>query len=130
LNDSNSEVVSRTRNLVLIQASAGIVVALVFAYLNGFAHALSAIYGTAVSMVGVLLLSTDIRRANSRAVDHPKSSMGVLYFGAAQRFIVILVLLVIGLAVLKLQAVAVLSGFALAQLGFVVQLRKLAQQRR
>jgi len=46
--------------------------------------------------------------------------LGILYVGAVQRFLLVLGLLVLGIALFKLDPIALCVGFALAQLSYVV----------
>lgn len=73
--------------------------------------------GTALLSAGVLGLT--VRGAARRAKRSPGSEMVVLYVGAVLRFVAVLVLFAVGMGVLKLPPVAILAGFAAAQLGFL-----------
>ncbi len=81
---------------------------------------LAALYGALSSIVLVYLLSRCVTRASEVALHDPKKSMVTLYLGAVQRFVLLAVLFAIGLAVLKLDPLACLIGFGLAQLTYVV----------
>jgi hypothetical protein len=85
--------------------------------------ALSAIYGGLSSVVLALISIRGFKRANEIALSQPKQSMMILYIGAVVRFAAVLILLGIGLGLLKLQATAVLIGFALAQASYLMSVR-------
>lgn len=85
--------------------------------------ALSASYGGVASVVLALLSIRGFRRANEIALSEPKKSMMILYIGAVQRFVAVLVLLGAGLGLLKLEPLAVLIGFVLAQASYLMGVR-------
>ncbi len=85
--------------------------------------AVSALYGSVISVVSALLLGRGVTRAEKLAIDDPKRSLGILYFGAVQRFVLVAVMLAIGLSVLQLTAIPTFVGFALAQMAFVYRLK-------
>jgi ATP synthase protein I len=88
--------------------------------LQGVTQGLAALYGAFTSIVLAFLLSRGVKRASEAALHDPKKSMMILYLGAVQRFVLLLVLFAIGLAVLKLDPLACLIGFGLAQLTYVI----------
>ncbi|MHB1528339.1 MAG: ATP synthase subunit I [Acidiferrobacteraceae bacterium] len=95
----------------LMAVAAG--VAAWFARDDRWVHAgASALYGGAIS----LLIAW--RLAHSLNATATGGSTG-LYLGAAERFVLVALLLALGFAVLKLAPLAVIGGFALAQLGFL-----------
>jgi len=97
----------------------GLVTAIGFGLSQTGWHALSAFYGSLISMISALILGRGVSRASNAAISDPKMSMGILYAGAVFRFLLVLVLFVLGLLIFKLNALAVGAGFILAQLGFV-----------
>ena len=90
---------------------------------TGFLKALSAGYGGLSSVVLALISIGGFKRANAIALSDPKQSMMILYIGAVVRFAAVIVLLGIGLGVLKLDALAVFIGFALAQASYLMSVR-------
>lgn len=91
--------------------------------LQGVWESLSALYGGMASVIIALLLRRGVRRASQMATISPKKSMAILYVGAVQRFVLVLGLLALGIAGLKLNPVAVCVGFAVAQVGYLVNTR-------
>ncbi|WP_455198708.1 hypothetical protein [Kaarinaea lacus] len=85
--------------------------------------ALSASYGGLASVVLALLSIRGFKRANEFALSEPKKSMTILYVSAVQRFVAVLVLLGTGLGLLKLEPLAVLIGFVLAQASYLMGVR-------
>ena len=113
----------RAKRLLKIQFATGLVLAIVFLLIYGVFSSLSAFYGAAITIASTLVLKRNVRRADEFSISAPSKSMGVLYFGAVQRFVLVLALFIIGLGVLKLDAIAVMAGFILAQLGFLFNIR-------
>ncbi|MHB1515428.1 MAG: ATP synthase subunit I [Acidiferrobacteraceae bacterium] len=97
----------------LMAVAAG--VAAWFARDDRWAHAgASALYGGAISLLVAWRLAHSLNAAATGG-----SGSAQLYLGAAERFVLVAVLLALGFAVLKLAPLAVIGGFALAQLGFL-----------
>lgn len=92
---------------------------------RGIWSALSAICGGLISLVVVLLLRRGVRRASDLALVDQKKSMMILYFGAVQRFLVVVALFALGFGVLGFVPTAMFAGFVAAQVGnfFSVRLR-------
>lgn len=84
---------------------------------------LSAGYGGLVAMALAWLLSRRVARAGEAAGQDSGRGMLVLFIGLAQRFVLVLVLLGVGLGVFKLHALATITGFALTQLGYLTGMR-------
>ena len=120
MNTTTNKLADKARRIVGLQVSAGMVSAMVFLVLQGMMQGLAALYGALSSIVLVFLLSRGVKRASEVALHDPKKSMMILYLGAVQRFILLLVLFALGLAVLKLDPLACLIGFGLAQLTYVI----------
>lgn len=121
--NDNSVVAARASRLLKIQFLVGLLMAAGFTVYTGYLSGLSAFYGAAIAMSSTLLLRRGVNRANELALTEPKKSMGVLYFGAVQRFVLVLALFIIGMGLLKIEALPTLVGFVLAQLGFLFNLR-------
>lgn len=84
---------------------------------------MSCLYGGLISVATSLLLSRGVIRAANAAPENHKKSMIILYLGAAQRFVLVLVLFGAGLAGLKLEPLATIAGFVAAQLVYVIGMR-------
>lgn len=85
----------------------------------------SALYGMGASIAITALLSYGVVRAEKAAANDPKKSMGILYVGAVQRFLLVLGLFIFGLAVLKLEPLATAVSFGLTQFGYVFNFAQL-----
>lgn len=134
MSQPGTELVEKGRRVVIIQLMMTLVVAVaffVFGFVFALPHsagqglwdALSATYGGLTSVLLALLSIRGFRRANAIALSDPKKSMMILYVGAVQRFVAVLVMLGIALGALKLAPIAVFIGFALAQAGYLMGVR-------
>ncbi len=117
-----ADLAAKARRVVIVQLTVTGVVALLF-LIQGAWDALSAAYGGLASVFLALLSIRGFKRANEHALNDPKRSMLILYIGAVQRFVAVLVLLAIGLGVFKLEPLAVFIGFALAQASYLMGVR-------
>ena len=97
--------------------------------LQGPWEAMSALCGGLTSISTALLLSRGVKRAGEAALSDPKKSLAILYIGAVQRFLLVMGLLALGLAVFKLEAIAVCVGFAIAQVSYLVSSRETARSK-
>jgi len=131
-----ADLAAKARRVVIIQLLTTLVVAAVFFVLalsqssdqtqsigQATWAALSACYGGLTSAVLALLSIRGFKRANEVVLSEPKKSMTILYVGAVQRFVAVLVLLGTGLGLLKLEPLAVLIGFVLAQASYLMGVR-------
>lgn len=101
----------------------GLIVAIGFFAWKGSWEALSVLFGLTASLASVLMLGSGVTRASAAALQDPKNSMGILYFGAVKRFVLVLVFFMVGLGLLGLDAPAMCAGFIAAQLGFLFNVR-------
>ena len=90
--------------------------------LLGSAAALAAFYGGGVALMGTWLLGRRIARTPETAQQGDAGSQLALYAGVIPRFIVTLALLAVGIGWLKLAPIPLIVAFALAQLGFAINL--------
>jgi len=127
LNILADDVTRDTKRLLKTQLMLAGLVALIFLFTEGFWQANSALYGGGISILTALLLSRGISKASISAAKNPSSGAGILYFGAVQRFILVLLFFIFGLGVLKLEALATCVGFGIVQLGYVFNLRAMAR---
>lgn len=123
MNTAASEIVAAVRRVVALQAGAAALVAAGFFIGKGQWAAVSGLYGGLISVVTAILLSRGVIRAADAAQQSQKKSMIILYLGAAQRFVLVLVLFGAGLAVVKFEPLATIVGFVAAQLVYVIGMR-------
>jgi len=120
------QVEASAKKVVALQVVIATVVALISGIIEGGWFGLSAFFGGFVSLSVSRLLRRGVLRANEIAKEDPKRGMTVLYFGAVQRFVLVLALLGIGLGVFKLTPLATIIGFGFAQVAYAVVMRKTA----
>ena len=109
----------KTRKVIGLQLIVGLLLALGFSLIYSQWHGLSVLYGTMISMLSSWWLSRGVSRASASA-GQGRSGEVILYVGAALRCIMVLALFAVGLASIKLAAVATVIGFVMAQLAFVI----------
>jgi len=124
---SANEVVEKARKLVALQLGMMLLVSVAFfAWFFKSGQGLNAVlavgYGGLTSVASTLLLSFGVKRASDGVLDNPGKSTMILYAGAAQRFILVLVALAFGLKVLELYPVGLFAGFAAAQMAYLVSM--------
>lgn len=125
MNSAGNELRVRTRRVIGLQLGIGLAVAVVFLAVEGRVAAWSAAYGGAVGVVMSLLLSRGVMLAER--LRSAQASQAVLYAGAALRFVLVLALLTVGLAVLKLAPLPVVAGFIAVQLAFMLAASRSSQ---
>ncbi|KAF0191768.1 MAG: hypothetical protein FD165_1491 [Gammaproteobacteria bacterium] len=94
-----------------------------FFWVQGEAAARSACYGGLISVVAAWMLSRGVLMAGEAAPHNPGTGTWVLYMSAALRFVLVLALFGVGLAMLGLKPVPLISGFVAAQLGYLIRFR-------
>lgn len=111
-----------TRKVMFYQAIIGLVTAPGFLF-QGQWQALSALFGALVAIVMAFLLGRRMKRAGNAAVQSTRWAMTLVFIGVVQRFLLVLVLFGVGFGVLKLNPLAAVVGFGLAQLGYLIGAR-------
>jgi len=122
LKKARSEFAEKARWVISTQLVASVVIALLFLY-QGVWQSLSAFYGGFASICIAMLLTWGVQRATVTAAENPTRGMLILYMGAVQRFLLVIGLLALGLALFKLDPIAMCVGFALAQLSYLISSR-------
>lgn len=85
---------------------------------------MASLYGGGLALISAWLLLLRVRKAGELAETSPKQSVYSLYFGAVQRFVLVLVALAVGMGALKLQPIPLLVSFGLAQLAYALGVGK------
>ncbi len=116
-------VVKNTRLLITNQLIIGVLTAIVFLIVGTKWQGISAIYGMMSTILISLYLMYGVLKAEKIAASDPKMSLGILYFGAAQRFVMVIGFFIIGLSILKLEPLATAVSFGLTQFAYVFNLR-------
>ena len=102
----------------------GLVLTGVFWFKSGEWSAVSALFGMVSALCIAGVLAYGVIRANRIATEQPQRSMMIIYFGAAQRFVLVIALFMVGLGILKLDPLAMAATFGLTQLAYVINLRQ------
>ena len=113
------ELAAKARWVISTQLIISVIVAAVF-LLKGTWQSIAALYGGFASICITTLLLWGIKRATEAAKENPGKSMRILYVGAVQRFLLVLGLLAMGIALFKLDPIAMCVGFALAQFSYLI----------
>ncbi len=108
--------------MVLQIAITGLVATGVF-LVQGEAAARSACYGGLISVVAAWMLGRGVLLAGKTAPESPGTGTWILYMSAALRFVLVLALFGVGLAMLELKPVPLISGFVAAQLSYLARFR-------
>ena len=109
------------RNTRLAVQAALVLVCMLIAWVYwGHNAALAAGFGGAIALSNAVLLARSVRRAGELAKTDAKLSTYALYFGAIQRFLLVIVGMGIGLAVLHLSPIPLLLAFGIAQLAYII----------
>jgi len=115
-----NELADNAKKIILLQLGISLVIALGFLFKDGLWVAVSAFYGGFVSMATTTMLSRGMLRASNAAAESAQKSQMILYLGAVVRFVLVLVLFGIGLGALEMAPLALIIGFVITQLVFVV----------
>lgn len=124
MNTASREIIAATRKIIALQVGVGALIAAAFFVAKGQGEALSAFYGGLISVAVAFLLGRGVVRAAEAARQDHKKSMVILYLGAVQRFVLVLVLFGVGLKGLNLAFLPMIAGFAGAQLAYLANMRR------
>ena len=126
LDTASREIIAATRKVIALQVGLGALIAAAFFVIKGEGEAYSAFYGGLIGVAIAFLLGRGVARATETARQDHKKSMLILYIGAVQRFLLVLVLFGIGLKALGLSFLPMVVGFAGAQLAHLANMRRAA----
>ena len=124
MNIASREIVAATRKVIALQVGVSVLVGVAFMVAKGEGAGYAAFFGGVISMAVALLLGRGVARASEVARQDHKKSMLILYVGAVQRFVLVLVLFGVGLKALSLSFIPMLVGFAGAQLAYLTNMRR------
>lgn len=110
------------RRVVLTQTLLTLIVAIGFLFTLDMFHAVAACYGGAITVLSTWWLGRRLQLAGELALRDVKGGQISLYGGVALRFVTVLVLLGVGIGLLKLAPIPLITAFAVAQLGFLLNL--------
>ena len=109
------------QRLLIIQAGLVLFAAIGSFYYFG-SHAVPAtLFGGAIAMANAFLLSRRLEQASDLAENNPNAGALTLYVGVIQRFVFTLIMFAVGIKAIGLiPPVAIIIGFGVAQLGFMI----------
>ena len=111
---------SGIRRLLLFQSLTVAATAAVFLVIFETFSAVSVCYGGCLAAVNAVLLARCAHRDVKAPQRSPQQSLAAVYLCVVQRFLVIALLFALGLGLLKLKALALLTGFIAGQLVMVI----------
>ena len=114
------------RRLMLIQGALTLLTALGFYLNHGAMVAIAALFGGAIALFNSLISARQLARASRSG--GANRQMAELYFGAAMRFLATPALVAVGIVALGLDAIAIIVGFAVAQIAFFFGDKRIGQQ--
>lgn len=111
----------RIWQILLVQVTSGLLAAGGAAYLDGgLSGAVAALYGAGVAVVNTLLLAWRMHRGKVPVQADAYAHLRSLYRAWLERLAAIIFLLAAGLGLLELAAGALLAGFIVGHLGFLL----------
>jgi F0F1-type ATP synthase assembly protein I len=120
--DLSSSLPGAARTVMVYEVAIAAGAALLFLVLQGRLQALSALYGGLITLIMTLLLRHRVTKLTEAATQG--AAIGAAAVGVMLRFLWVLLLFGLGFAVFKLDPLASIVGFGLAQLGYVIAMRK------
>lgn len=106
--------------MLLTQLALVLLTSVVFLVVSGHFEALSAGFGGLIACSNTVLLEWRRYRVDSGRVLSAGASLRVLYRSVLERFLLVALLFVLGMGVLRLEPLALLTGFIAGQLGLVI----------
>jgi ATP synthase protein I len=107
------------RKLLLAQALLVLTTAVGFLAAKGGHTPLAALFGGAVALLNTAISAHRLQKASEVAAGDAHQGMLQLYLGAAMRFVLTPLFIALGIAALGLDPIALIVGFAVAQLGYL-----------
>jgi len=117
------------RRLLLWQAIGLAVASAVFLAIFEIFSAVSVWYGGGIAATNALLQARCLKRDQRAPQRSPEQSLAAAVVCMVQRFVAVALLFILGLAVLKLEPLAVVTGFIVGQIVLVIsETRQLTQK--
>jgi ATP synthase protein I len=110
--------------VLLVQAVLTLLTGAAFFAVLGSLAAFAALYGGAIALIGTWLLGRRVQRTSETPAQGHSGGQVALYAGVLPRFIVTLLLLGIGIGGLELFPIPLITAFAVAQFGFLINLAR------
>jgi ATP synthase protein I len=102
------------RRLLMVQLLLVLLAMLAYAAVKGSGSAWAAGYGGGIALANTIVMAWRVGRSNSSS-----RALVELYIGAGIRFALTLFLMAVGMGWLKLDPLALILGFAIAQVGYL-----------
>lgn len=118
----NEALIRGARRVLVTQLLLTVLIAIGFGAARDWGQAVAASYGGMVTLLVTGWLAWRLRRAGQ--ANAAAAGMGVIYSSWFLRYATVMVLLGMGLGYLKLQALPLLTAFAVTQLGFLASIRR------
>lgn len=116
-----TKVLHRTlRRLLWVQGALVLIAALACGVGMGLETVPAALFGGAIALLNTAISAERLHRATAAAGQDARQGMAALYSGAIIRFVATPALIAVGILALGLDPVAILIGFGVAQLGYLV----------
>ncbi len=123
MNTLTQQTSKNSRRVITIQIGTVLLATVVAYFVTGLIDSLSVLWGGITIVISTLLLARSVNRSTEVALTNAKKGMAILYVWAVIRFLLVLVMLAVGAALIKLQPLAMLIGLVLAQAGYVMGMR-------
>jgi ATP synthase protein I len=107
------------RKITITQVGLVLAAAIAFWLTMGWLAGAAALYGSLIVILNNLMQVRQLKRADRIAGLNAERNMQYLYRCAAERFFATVTLLAIGIGLLRLELVALLAGYILAQFALV-----------
>ncbi|HUW27121.1 MAG TPA: ATP synthase subunit I [Sulfuriferula sp.] len=108
------------RRALLVQGGLVLVAAILVYAIYGQARTLAVIYGGLVTLANSILLAWRMRAAKRRINPDVGQDLRMLYRTSLERFVLVVAFLALGMGILKLDPLALIAGFVLGQLAWLV----------
>lgn len=108
------------RRALLVQGALVLAAATLVGAIYGQANALAVIFGGLVALANSVLLAWRMRAAKRRVNTVVQQDLRMLYRTGMERFVLVVALLALGMGVLKLGSPALIAGFVLGQLAWLI----------
>ncbi|MDZ4202869.1 MAG: ATP synthase subunit I [Gallionella sp.] len=114
--DASAKEQKTARQIIALQIVFALICAgLAYGFQGAPQFALAVLSGGAVSVLNGILIAWRMARASLSSADDAQRQLRLLYFYAAERFLVVLTLLGLCIVVFKLSSLAMLGGFIVGQ---------------
>jgi len=108
------------QRLLIIQAALVLIAIIATISFLDMGSATAALFGGCIALANSVLLYRKLDSASSMAKENPNGGIMTLYAGVIQRFVFVLLMFGVGMGLLKLNPVAMLGAFGLAQLAYMI----------